>query len=53
MFKTKYYHNYRKEYKREVEIQNIMKNKNFDRVRAVHQYDYNKEMTNQLFWSKF
>lgn len=52
MFKTKFERNYQKELRREVSIQENMKKYNCDRVRAVHQYDYDQEIKRQNFWSK-
>lgn len=44
MFVSKFEKNYRREFKRECEIQNCMNKNKFDRVRATHQVDYEKEL---------
>lgn len=52
MFNTKFEKNYQRELKREIRIQNIMKEKNYDRVKAVHQCDYDNEMKRHTIGSK-
>lgn len=52
MFKSKFEKNYRKELRREIKIQNIMAKHNFNRVQAVHQFDYEEEINRQFIWSK-
>ena len=49
---TKYKKRHNEQLRRETAIQNYMINNDWSRVRAVHQFDYDKEMKRQNIGSK-
>jgi hypothetical protein len=52
MFKSKFEKNYDRELKREIRIQQLMKEKSINRRKAVHYFDYENEIHRQNLWSK-
>lgn len=53
MYLNKIERKYNKELAREIRIQKIMKDKNYDRIQAVHTADYEDEKFRQNVWSKY
>lgn len=51
-YQSKYQRKHTYEARRERQIQDFMTKNNWSRKRAVHQFDYDKEIKKQTLWSK-
>jgi hypothetical protein len=52
-YQSKYQRKHTHEARRERQIQDFMTKNNWSRKRAVHQFDYDKEIKKQTMWSKY